>query len=57
VLEPGDMVFVDNRLVVHGRIAFWPRYDGTDRWLHRIFVHLDNRRSRSRRVGNGAVLV
>jgi L-asparagine oxygenase len=57
VLRPGDMVFVDNRLVVHGRIAFWPRYDGTDRWLHRIFVHLDNRRSRATRIGNGAVLV
>jgi L-asparagine oxygenase len=57
VLEPGDMVFVDNRLVVHGRIAFQPRYDGTDRWLHRIFVHLDNRRSRPRRADNGAVLV
>jgi len=57
VLQPGDMVFVDNRLVVHGRIAFWPRYDGTDRWLHRIFVHLDNRRSRPRRADNGAVLV
>jgi L-asparagine oxygenase len=57
VLRPGDMVFVDNRLVVHGRIAFWPRYDGTDRWLHRIFVHLDNRRSRPRRADNGAVLV
>lgn len=57
VLGPGDMVFVDNRLVVHGRIAFWPRYDGTDRWLHRVFVHLDNRRGRAARVGNGAVLV
>ena len=57
VLCPGEMVFVDNRLVVHGRIAFWPRYDGTDRWLHRVFVHLDNRRGRPARIGNGAVLV
>ncbi|SDN47849.1 TauD/TfdA family dioxygenase [Actinacidiphila guanduensis] len=56
VLRPGDMVFVDNRLVVHGRVAFTPRYDGTDRWLHRVFVHLDHRRTRASRPGNGAVL-
>jgi L-asparagine oxygenase len=57
VLRPGDMVFVDNRLVVHGRVGFTPRYDGRDRWLHRVFVHLDNRRTRPYRAGNGAVLV
>jgi L-asparagine oxygenase len=57
VLRPGDMVFVDNRLVVHGRVGFTPRYDGQDRWLHRVFVHLDNRRTRASRTGGGAVLV
>ena len=57
VLRPGDMVFVDNRLAVHGRVAFSPRYDGSDRWLHRVFVHLDNRRTRPYRSGNGAVLI
>lgn len=56
-LRPGEMVFLDNRLVVHGRGAFTPRYDGSDRWLHRVFVHLDNRRNRERRAGGGAVLV
>lgn len=56
-LRHGDMVFLDNRLVVHGRSAFTPRYDGTDRWLHRVFVHLDNRRNRARRAGGGAVLM
>ncbi|GAA4989080.1 clavaminate synthase family protein [Kitasatospora paranensis] len=56
VLRPGDMIFVDNRTVVHGRVAFSPRYDGHDRWLHRVFVHLDHRRSRRLRPGNGAVL-
>ncbi len=56
VLRPGDMVFLDNRLVVHGRVAFMPRYDGTDRWLHRVFVHLDHRRSRQSRPDNGFVL-
>lgn len=56
VLRPGEMVFLDNRLVVHGRSAFSPRYDGRDRWLHRVFVHLDNRRNRPRRIGGGSVL-
>nr|WP_245833954.1 TauD/TfdA family dioxygenase [Streptomyces aidingensis] len=56
-LGTGEMAFLDNRLVVHGRGAFTPRYDGSDRWLHRVFVHLDNRRNRDRRSGGGAVLV
>jgi L-asparagine oxygenase len=38
-------------------VAFTPRYDGADRWLHRVFVHLDGRRSRPHRPGNGSVLV
>ena len=57
VLHTGDMIFIDNRIVVHGRVAFTPRYDGHDRWLHRVFVHLDHRRSREHRPGNGAVLL
>ncbi|MFI9175511.1 TauD/TfdA family dioxygenase [Streptomyces lincolnensis] len=57
VLAPGELVFLDNRLVVHGRTDFVPRYDGRDRWLHRIFVHLDNRLSRPHRADNGPVLV
>lgn len=55
-LGTGDMVLLDNRLVVHGRVAFTPRYDGTDRWLHRVFINLDHRRSRISRTGNGSVL-
>lgn len=57
VLQPGELAFIDNRLSVHGRTSFEPRYDGRDRWLHRTFVHLDNRRSRAHREDNGAVLV
>ncbi len=56
VLQPGELAFVDNRLAVHGRTTFEARYDGHDRWLHRTFVHLDNRRSRGHRVDNGFVL-
>ncbi|WP_433607238.1 TauD/TfdA family dioxygenase [Dactylosporangium sp. CA-139114] len=56
VLRPGEMMFLDNRLVVHGRSTFTPRYDGRDRWLHRIYVHLDSRRGIGHRIGPGPVL-
>ena len=38
VLEPGDLLLVDNRRAVHARTAFSPRYDGTDRWIQRLLV-------------------
>ena len=56
VLRPGEMVFIDNRLVVHGRTDFTPRYDGCDRWLHRVYVHLDSRRGIAHRTGPAPVL-
>ena len=34
-LRAGDLLVLDNRHCVHGRSAFTPRYDGTDRWLQR----------------------
>ncbi|MDT0492047.1 TauD/TfdA family dioxygenase [Streptomyces griseus] len=37
VLAPGDLVVLDNHVVVHGRSAFTPRYDGRDRWLRRFY--------------------
>lgn len=45
VLEPGDMLLVDNRKAVHGRTDFSPRYDGEDRWLRRCFAVTDIRAS------------
>ncbi|MFI6444226.1 TauD/TfdA family dioxygenase [Kitasatospora sp. NPDC050543] len=45
-LEPGDVLVVDNDLVVHGRVPFTARYDGTDRWLKRASVRVPGRRSR-----------
>jgi L-asparagine oxygenase len=45
VLEPGDLLVVDNRAAVHGRTGFRPRYDGEDRWLRRCFAVADIRRS------------
>ncbi|OXY98209.1 TauD/TfdA family dioxygenase [Streptomyces diastatochromogenes] len=55
-LRVGDLAVVDNRVAVHGRTSFTPRYDGEDRWLERVYAHLDNRRSRVDRLGGGAVL-
>ncbi|MFG2847015.1 TauD/TfdA family dioxygenase [Kitasatospora sp. NPDC048296] len=44
VLEPGDLVFLDNYQVVHGREPFRARFDGTDRWLKRVNLIRDVRR-------------
>jgi L-asparagine oxygenase len=56
-LEPGDVLLLDNRRVVHGRPSFAPRYDGTDRWLKRVCVTSDLRRSRALRCSaDSAVL-
>ncbi|MFE1834081.1 TauD/TfdA family dioxygenase [Streptomyces sviceus] len=57
LLRPGDLAVVDNRVTLHGRSAFTPRYDGRDRWLQRTFAYSDLRRSRDHRPGDGTVLV
>ncbi|MFE7614807.1 TauD/TfdA family dioxygenase [Streptomyces sp. NPDC057496] len=56
-LRAGDLAIVDNRVCLHGRSAFRPRYDGRDRWLQRTFALADLRRSRSYRTDDGYVLV
>jgi Fe(II)/alpha-ketoglutarate-dependent arginine beta-hydroxylase len=50
VLRPGDICFVDNYKAVHGRKPFQARYDGTDRWLKRINITRDLRKSRAARA-------
>ncbi|MCP2256428.1 arginine beta-hydroxylase, Fe(II)/alpha-ketoglutarate-dependent [Streptoalloteichus tenebrarius] len=50
VLTPGDMLFIDNYRVVHGRKPFRARFDGTDRWLRRLNVARDLRKSRDSRL-------
>ncbi|RSS58161.1 TauD/TfdA family dioxygenase [Streptomyces sp. WAC06614] len=45
-LRPGEVLVVDNDLVVHGRAPFRARYDGTDRWLKRASVRVPGRRTR-----------
>jgi Fe(II)/alpha-ketoglutarate-dependent arginine beta-hydroxylase len=49
VLDAGDFCFVDNFRVVHGRKPFKARHDGTDRWLKRVNIAVDLRKSRAAR--------
>lgn len=56
LLREGDLAIVDNRVAVHGRTSFRPRYDGNDRWLQRTFAAADVRRSRAYRRDDGYVL-
>ena len=46
-LLPGECLFIDNYKAVHGRNSFKARFDGTDRWLKRINVARDLRKSRA----------
>ena len=41
ILETGDLLIIDNSKTVHGRKAFQPRYDGTDRWVQRLLIRKD----------------
>jgi L-asparagine oxygenase len=49
-LRPGEAVFIDNHLAAHGRPPFQARYDGTDRWMKRVSVTRNLRRSRELRA-------
>jgi Fe(II)/alpha-ketoglutarate-dependent arginine beta-hydroxylase len=50
VLQPGDYCLIDNYRVVHGRNPFKANYDGKDRWLKRVNITRDLRRSRDSRA-------
>lgn len=50
-LQPGEIIFVDNRRAVHGRSSFSPKYDGYDRFLVRCFATLDYEKSVHARDG------
>ncbi|MFJ2875764.1 guanitoxin biosynthesis L-enduracididine beta-hydroxylase GntD [Streptomyces sp. NPDC087298] len=57
VFHPGDCFFVDNYRAVHGRNSFKARHDGTDRWLKRVSVTRDLRKSRASRLRADARIV
>lgn len=56
-LLEGDVLCVNNHLAVHGRVPFQARYDGSDRWLKRVNVTCDLRKSREMRASAGSRLI
>ncbi|TCO62909.1 clavaminate synthase Cs1 [Actinocrispum wychmicini] len=42
-LIPGDLVIIDNYRTTHARTPFTPRWDGKDRWLHRMYIRVPAR--------------
>jgi clavaminate synthase len=42
-LTPGDLVVIDNYRTTHARTPFTPRWDGADRWLHRLYIRVPER--------------
>ncbi|MBV1850531.1 guanitoxin biosynthesis L-enduracididine beta-hydroxylase GntD [Catellatospora tritici] len=57
VLTPGDVIFIDNYKAVHGRKPYAARFDGADRWLRRINIARDLRKSRDARTGPAARVI
>jgi len=49
-LQPGEIIFIDNRTALHGRSPFFPKYDGNDRFLIRCFATIDYDRSEYARM-------
>jgi hypothetical protein len=56
-LLPGECLFIDNYKAVHGRSSFKARFDGTDRWLKRINIARDLRKSRAVRAASASRVV
>ncbi|MFI2959687.1 guanitoxin biosynthesis L-enduracididine beta-hydroxylase GntD [Priestia sp. JSM ZJ58] len=57
ILEPGDALFVDNFRGIHGRKPFYAKYNGDDRWLKRVRIARDLRKSRGlRKSGNDRII-
>lgn len=47
-LDRGDLLLIDNLRTLHGRTPFTARYDGTDRWLHRVMVAVSPQQTSAR---------
>lgn len=57
IFESGDYCYLDNFRVVHGRKPFDAHYDGNDRWLKRVLITNDLRKSRAlRRVTSSRII-
>lgn len=45
VLESGDLMMLKNKRVLHAREAYTPKFDGSDRWLLRVYGRFTERNS------------
>jgi L-asparagine oxygenase len=52
-LRSGDLLIIDNDVMVHGRESFRARYDGTDRWIKRVLVRAPRQRPDGERLEHG----
>ena len=52
-LKSGEIVVIDNHRAVHGRSPFFPKFDGTDRFLIRCFSTVDYVKSNYARIDGG----
>jgi L-asparagine oxygenase len=55
-LQPGEIIFIDNRYSLHGRSKFIPKYDGNDRFLIRCFAVIDYESTLYARPNNGRMV-
>ncbi len=46
VIEPGTLLVLDNHVAAHARMSFTAKYDGTDRWLRKLIVSRNLRKSK-----------
>jgi L-asparagine oxygenase len=52
ILQPGEIVLIDNLRAVHGRSPFLPKYDGNDRFIIRCFGVYDYEFTKYARLNN-----
>jgi len=55
-LKPGEILFVNNNKAVHGRSPFFPKYDGTDRFLVRCFAIFEIEKAQYAILNNNRVI-
>jgi L-asparagine oxygenase len=56
VLQPGEIILIDNLRAVHGRSPFLPNYDGNDRFIVRCFGVYDYEFSNYARLNNSRMV-
>ena len=55
VLQPGEILLLDNHKVVHGRSPFQPKFDGNDRFIIRSFIMKDLKKIEGKTNGKRSI--